>query len=307
MEMKHSKNVWPVQAPCQIAYQDVLTGRLCLRPYLDLNKRLYIWGIAFDGMVFKLKHETDGNWNNVSVLKDDKAEAIMPTTAELDFAFNNKQAFNATVDILKAQKIDADYWREGWYWSSEEKGDSAVVVDMSDGRAEIVPKRMNNGYVRFVSRKIHNKPINVRYTLVYLRDGKFEVSLDLRVERIGDLWGLQTGKEFCRLVNEPQKISWYDATALAKQMSTSQIKYFLPNDEALRNLVTYKDAVNDALAILSTYGAQVDLFEDRSWELLTDREHYDDTFVTYFSEAVPKTKPYTCRMFAKSVKHPTVI
>lgn len=312
MDKKHSEMIWPIPKSCQIAYLDTvdfLTGRLTLRPYLNLHQQSHIWGIAVDGLVFKLQHETDGNWQNASALPQDKSEAAMPTTAELDVVFYHQAAFNATVDVLRKHKIAADYWRQGWYWSKEEQGSCAIVVDMSNGRADLMPKHMNNGYVRLISRKVATKPINIRFPLVYITDDEVKLSLDFRPELKDCLWGLQTGKHYCHLTNEPQKLSWNDAVAYAKQMSGKNVQYILPSHDELREVVTYNEQVNDALAILSCYGADVDLFEDKFWEYLLDNDYsYDKkAFVSYFSEVIPKDRPFACRLFAKAKKKPTVI
>ena len=70
---KNTHSIWPVQAPCQIAYRDPISGYFWLRPYVDLQRKGKIWGIAINGIVYYLKHESDGDWNTAITLKDERS------------------------------------------------------------------------------------------------------------------------------------------------------------------------------------------------------------------------------------------
>ncbi len=297
--LKHSRMIWPVKAPFMIAYRDKLTGTLDLQPYVDLQWKIKIWGIAFNGLVFKLNHEPGADWWHAEVYTD-KSQGSMPTTHELDVAYANKEGFNEIIDFLKEHGMNAERWQSGWYWSKEEKGDDAVVMDMDCGQAELVSKRIKNGYTRLVSHKIgSNNHITVRYPLAYLHNGKFETSYDLILSRINELWGIQLGKGYFHLTEEPEKMLWADGMALAERLCTNEIKYSLPRKEAFEEVVKYRDAVNDALIKLEAYGIHTDLWMDKGLGYLTSSEN-GDYFATYLHEIIPKTRPCICRLYAKN-------
>ena len=296
--LKHSRMIWPVKAPFMIAYAEALTGRLELLPYVDLRWKIKIYGIAFCGMVFKLTHEAGADWNT-ALGYTDKSSGVMPTTAELDFAFLNKAGFNEIIDFLTEHGVKAERWQSGWYWCNEENGDNAAVVDMDCGKAELIEKRIKNGYIRLVSRKMSAKPVSVGYPLAYLHNGQFEVSYTLYTSRLQELWGIQLSKGYFRLTEEPQKMLWADGVALAERLSTDKIKYSLPRKEAFEEVVKYRDAVNDSLIKLEAYGVHTDLWLDKSLGYLTSSEN-GEYFATYLHEIIPKTTPCICRLYAKN-------
>lgn len=296
--LKHSKMIWPVKAPFMIAYADKLTGGLDLKPYVDLQWKIKIWGISFNGMVFKLNHEPGADWWNACRYTD-KSDGSMPTTDELEAAFEQKEGFNEIIDFLREQGMSAEPWQSGWYWSKEEQNDDAVVMDMDNGRAELVQKRVKNGYTRLVSRKTVSKPINIGYPLAYLHNGKLETSYDLILSRRNELWGMQIGKGYFRLTEEPKKMLWADGMSLAESLCTDEVKYSLPRKEAFEEVVKYRDAVNDALIKLEAYGVHTDLWTDKGFKYLTSSEN-GDYFATYLHEIIPKTTPCTCRLYAKN-------
>lgn len=281
-----------------IAYRDPLSGALELLPYVDLQWKVKIWGIEFGGMIFKLVHEAGSDWYKASQYTD-KSNGVMPTTAELDFAYAYKGGFDEIIDFLKEHKVSAERWQSGWYWCNEESGDKAAVVDMACGKCELIEKRIKNGYTRLVSRKIAHKPISVGYPLAYLHNGQFEVSYTLYPERLNELWGLQLSKGYFCLTEEPRKMLWADGTTLAKNLCTDKIVYSLPRKEAFEEVVKYRDAVNDALIKLEAYGVHTDLWLDKSLQYLTSSEN-GEYFATYLHEIIPKTRPCTCRLYAKN-------
>ena len=184
MEKKHTRLVWPVEEPFQIAYKEPITGILKLRPYIELQWKMKIWGIAFANMVFKLTHEPGKDWQGAMNCVDEKCRAFLASTADLDLAYAHKEGFDKIVDFLQAHKVSAERWHDGWYWSKEDNGDEATVVDMQNGRAELISKHIKNGYVRLVSRRIaSNANLTVHDPLVYLHNGKFEVSYTLDLQR----------------------------------------------------------------------------------------------------------------------------
>ena len=296
--LKHSKMIWPVKAPFMIAYADKLTGGLDLKPYVDLQWKIKIYGIALGGMVFKLTHEAGADWNQAKVFTD-KSNGLMPTTDDLDLAFAHKDGFNEIIDFLKLHSVAAEPWQAGWYWSSENSGENAVVVDMDCGKAELIEKRVKNGYTRLVSRKTVSKPINVGYPLAYLHNGKLETSYNLILSRLDELWGMQIGKGYFRLTEEPEKMLWADGMSLAESLCTDEVKYSLPSKEAFEEVVKYRDAVNDALIKLEAYGVHTDLWTDKGFKYLTSSEN-GDYFATYLHEIIPKTTPCICRLYAKN-------
>lgn len=303
--LKHSKLIWPVKAPFMIAYRDALSGSLELHPYVDLQWKIKIWGVAVDGMVFKLTHEAGADWKTAQSYTD-KSNGGVPTTAELDTAYANKEGFDEIADFLKKHGVAAECWNSGWYWSREDSGDDAVVMDMSCGQTELIQKRIKNGYTRLVSRKISNKPINVGYPLAYLHNGQFEVSYTLFASRLNELWGIQLSKGYFHLTEEPQKMLWKEGMALAERLSTDKVKYSLPRKEAFEEVVKYRDVVNDALIKLEAYGVHTDLWLDKSFGYLTSSEN-GEYFATYLHEIILKTTPCTCRLYAKNVGGTIVI
>lgn len=306
METKnHTRFIWPIQEPFKIAYRDPLTGFLTLLPYVDLQWKIKIWGIAIGQIVFKLTHEAGTDWKT-ALTYTDLCHGAMPDTADLDTAFAHKAAFDEIIEFLKSNRVAAETWNNGWYWSREDAGDEATVVDMANGQAELISKRIKNGYVRLVSRRIDTrKPHTVRYPLVYLDEGIFKVSYDLDLSRKEQLWGIQLGKKYFSLRKEPNQ-TWYEATKKAQQMSTDLVRISLPKKEMFDEIAKYRDAANDALMKLQAYGIETDLWEDKSLKYLTASE-YLDHYVTWWHEMIPKDQPEPCRFIGENRKHGTVV
>lgn len=302
MKQKNTSTIWPVQAPCQIAYQDPLSGYFWLRPYVDLKRKSKIWGIALNGIVFCLKHEPDGDWNTAIELKDERSRAQMATTTELDIAFSYKDAFNDTVKLLKQLHLEADEWRNGWYWSNENQDENAVVIDMADCHSELVPKRLRNGYVRMVSHYVVKKPVMVGYNLVYLHEGRFKLATDFRPYLGQYLWGLDCGKFYLHLSEETQKLTLGAGLARAGGLCTESLKIELPTQTDVEQAIKEKNALNDALVILSAYGIKVDLVNNRDPYWLTKKLYHAngfDGFVTYFNRLIRADEPCICRLVGR--------
>lgn len=308
MKNLHTTTIWPVQAPCLIAYRDPLTGYFWLRPYVDLQLKSKIWGIAVHGQVFKLVHEDDGSWFEAKKRSDDLSRAKMPSTTVIDIASAYRREFDATVELLKQLKIEAEPWRSGWYWTNEEDGDKATVLDMANGRIEFVPKKMRNGYVRLVSNYITKKPITVGYSLAYLNEGRLEISTDYKPELKNQLWGLHVGKNFLcmRLTYEKDSMDWQTGFELGKSLSTDKLDVALPKAGDVDNVGKEKDAINNALVKLSAYGINVDLIVSRDLHWLTQSSYGNDMFLTYNHFLVHKDSCRLCRLFATN-KGKTVV
>lgn len=303
MENKNTYSIWPVQAPCQIAYRDPLSGYFELRPYVDLRRKTKIWGIAIDNLVFRLVHETDGDWNTAITLGDEKSRAKIATTTELDIAFNHKNSFNNTVKLLKKLHIEAEEWRSGWYWSDEVyRQDNAVVMDMANGKTELLPKRMRNGYTRLISHYVVKKPIMVGYNLVYIHEGRFKLATDFRPYLKQYLWGLDCGKYYLHLNEEPQRLILSKGFARADSLCTDKLKFDLPTSDELENIIKEKNALNDALVILSAYGVNVDLVNNREPHWLTKSLYQSgdfDGFVSYYNRLIRADEPCICRLVGR--------
>lgn len=307
MEEKHTHFIWPVRPPFKIAYRDPLTGFLSLLPYIDLQWKIKIWGISIGKRVYKLTHEAGADWNTAKNYADTLCRGYMPTTADLDSAFAVKEGFDDIIAFLKSKNVAAEPWNNGWYWSNEDQGDDATVVDMSNGKAELISKRIKNGYVRLVSGRIaSDKHLTVRYPLVYLDEGIFKVSYDLDLSRKDQLWGIQFGKKYFCLRQETEKQTWFQAKEKAQALSTDLIRISLPKKEMFDELVKYRDSANDALMKLQAYGIETDLWEDKSWSYLTSSE-YLDHYVTCRHEMIPKDSPELCRFIGENVKNHTVM
>lgn len=302
METKNTSTIWPVQAPCQIAYRDPLCGYFWLRPYVDLQRKGKIWGIAVDGIVYYLKHETNGDWNTALTLKDELSKAKMATTLELEVAFTHKEAFNATVQLLNKLGIVADEWRNGWYWTDEHKDDNAAVIDMNDCHIELVPKRIRNGYVRLTSHYVTNKPIMIGCNVVYVHEGRFKVATDFRPYLSQYLWGLDGGKYYLRLTEEPQKMKLHDGFSLAASLSSDMLKIELPKQDEVEKIIAEKDSLNNALAILSSYGVDVNFVNNRQPYWLTQNIYQTnsfDGFATYGHRIIRKDELCICRLVGR--------
>jgi len=302
MKDLHTKTIWPVQSPCLIAYRDPLAGYFWLRPYVDLQLRSKIWGIAIHGQIFRLIHEEDGNWYSAKKLGDTLSRAKMPSTTVIDIASTYRREFDATVQLLKQLNINAEPWRNGWYWTDEDNGDDATVMDMANGRIEFVPKKMRNGYVRLVSHYITKKPITLGYSLAYLCDGHLELASDFRPELRDKLWGLHVCKSYLcmKLVYEPNKLNVNDGLQLATSLSSDDLRVELPTRENVESVAKEKDAINDTLVKLSAYGVNVDLLTSRDIFWLTQTLYGKKGFVTYGSRFIPADELCLCRLFAKN-------
>ena len=288
-----------------IAYMDRLTGLMDLRPFVDLSKRMSIWGIAVDGLVFKKTHEVDSDWTTATQISESKSRAILPDTTELDIGYYHRQAFNETVGVLKSCGIEADPWKKGWYWSREDDGDNAVVIDMCNGETDFVPKRLNNGYVRLVTHRVKTvQHISVRAALLYLNNGKFEWSLELEPERLSQLWGINVGGAFMRLTEESEKCDWYQGTEKAKTLSNEFCKVALPKQEDFEYISKYASSVNDSLAMISAYGVSTDFVSADFYRhrYLTSSEYGKDSFLSYDRCVTKKTIPCYCRFIGEEIK-----
>ena len=302
---KHTYLIWPVQSPFKIAYRDPLTGYLSLLPYIDFQWKMKIWGIAIGERVFKLTHESGTDWNTASSYTD-LCHGTMPDTADLNVAFMYKSGFDDIITLLKSKNVSAEYWNRGWYWSREHKGEEATVVDMTDGTSELIAKRIKNGYVRLVSTRISNDAyLTVRYPLVYLEDGLFKISNNLNLSKKDKLWGIQLGKRYFCLRQEPEMLTWYQAVKKAQTLTTDLVRISLPKKEMFDEPAKYRDSINDALMKLQAFGIKTDLWEDKSLKYLTSSEHLD-CYVTWWHEAIPKDKPEPCRFIGENRKHGTV-
>ena len=303
--LKQTKTIKPVNTPCMVAYMDRLTGQMDLRPYVDLNKRINIWGIAIDGLIFKKTHEQDRGWLPTSQLSEYKSRATLPTTADLNIGYQNQQAFNETVEILKSCNIAADAWEKGWYWSCEEEGDKAIMVDMTLGQTDLVSKHLQDGYVRLVSRRVKAvQHISVGCALLYHSEGKFHWSLEIDPERLSQLWGINIGGVYLRLTEETEKCNWYQGMEKAKALSSEFCHISLPGQEKFGFIDKYADAINDSLAMISAYGVPVDfvssdLFRHR---YLTSTEYGKDGFLSYDRCVTKKTTPCYCRFIGEEIK-----
>ena len=291
-----------MEAPFRIAYRDPITGYLSLLPYVDLQWKIKIWGIAVDRRVYKLVHESGTDWNTAIGYADTLCHGYLADTADLDCAFANKEGFDEIAAFLKSKNVAAELWHNGWYWSRENSGERATVVDMSDGKAELIEKRIKNGYVRLVSRRIVNNPITVRFPLVYLDEGILKVSYDLDLVRKNQLWGIQFGKKYFKLRQEAEKMTWFQAKEKAKELSTDEVRIMLPKKEMFEEQRLHRDAVNDALMKLQAYGIETDLWEDKSWSYLTNSE-YLDHYVSCQHELIPKNSLEPCRYIGENIRH----
>ncbi len=305
MKENHTKYIWPVEAPFRIAYRDPLSGVMTLLPYVDLQWKMKIWGVSIEERVYKLTHEPGADWFKAKGYVDKLCQGYMPNTDDLDTAFAYKQGFNEIVEFLKSKKIAAEPWNDGWYWSTEEEADSAAVIDMSNGYAELIDKKIKNGYTRLVSRRITDKTPGVHYPLVYFDEGIFKISYDLILSRKDQLWGIQSGKNyFCLREEKPQ--NWYQAKAAAEKMSTDLVRISLPKKEMFDELRREREHVNDALMKLQAFGIATDLWLDKSWGYLTASE-YLDHYVTCEQEMIPKSEVNPCRFIGENRKHHTVL
>ncbi|MBR3676874.1 MAG: hypothetical protein IKN71_07050 [Alphaproteobacteria bacterium] len=305
MKEKHTRFIWPVDEPFKIAYRDPLSGIMTLLPYIDLQWKMKIWGVSIGERVYKLNHEPGADWFKASAYVDKLCQGYMPTTDDLDEAFAYKEGFNEIIALLKSQRIAAEPWVDGWYWSTEDDGDKATVVDMSDGKAELIDKKIKNGYTRLVSRRIADKTPTVHYPLVYFDEGIFKISYDLILSRKNQLWGIQSGKNyFCLREEKPQ--TWYQAKTAAESVCDDKVRISLPKKEMFDELRREREAVNDALMKLQAFGIVTDLWKDKYWRYLTASE-YLDHYVTCEHEMIPKDTINPCRFIGENRNHRTVL
>lgn len=306
---QNTSMIWPVQAPCLIAYRDPLVGYFWLRPYIDLHLRNKIWGIAVHGQIFKLVHEEDGNWYSAKKLGDTLSRAKMPSTTVIDIASTYRREFDATIELLQKLSIKAEPWRNGWYWTDEEKGDDATVMDMANGRIEFIPKKMRNGYVRLVSHYVTKKPETIGYSLAYLRNGQLELASDFRPELKDCLWGVHVGKGYLcmKLTYEPQKMTVNDGVELSKSLSTDKINFTLPERINVDDIAKEKESLNNAFAKLSAYGVKTDPLVMKEMFWLTKSFYGKQGFISYGSRYFNSDETCLCRMFAKNTGKTVVI
>lgn len=312
MKKVSTRTIWPVDEPCQIAYRDPIAGYLWLRPYIDVRKKSKIWGIALgDNIVFKLTHESDGDWYTASTMMDKLSRAKMPDSSELELAEMHRTTFDNVVLQLRKLGVDAEFWRNGWYWSSEDSGKKAVVLDMACGKFELVAKNMKNGYVRLISRYLTAKPEDIGYNLAYLRNGRFEVATDFRAELKDKLWGMQINRGYMSLRQESEKRTFFQMENLGKVTNENDLFAFdLPYLKQVEEVAKYHSDINEALAKISAYGVDVDLVKMNDiWWITKDRRMMADStgFVTFGNRYIRGDELCTCRLWGYNLKGTVVI
>ena len=305
--MKETKYIKPVQSPCLIAYKDRLTGYMNLRPYIDMNKKSQIWGIAISSMVFKLTNENDCNWNDAANFQvNDKSRAHMPTTTNLDAALYYKDEFNSTVEKLNKCGVKADFWLDGWYWSFEEIGDDGVVVDIAVGNIDVKDKTQCC-HLRLVSNYLNPQPhISIGSALLYMDDGKFSWKMELDTKRLDKVWGMNISGVFVHITEEKEKCTWYEAQKTAQNLSDKNVCISLPKAEICEFMEKHADSINDKLAILSAYGLETDFVVsdlDKHLYLTSTTNNFDaNYFVAYEHRIVHKNSKCFCRFVGENVK-----
>lgn len=307
-EFTHTVYIWSVPKGIQIVYADVLTGKLEVKPYLDIKKSRSVWGIAVNGTAFKKTHAPLNDWYKAFENRDAKPVACLPDTHQLDSAFAHKEAFNDTVAILNHCGIAAEPWQDAWYWSHEDNPAEAqaTVVDMTDGTAKMVDKRMRNGYVRLCTRNFGEpKAIMLGYNPIYRRPDEdfFRSSVELVKEGIPYLWGLHLDKDVFLAVKNFVNCNWYQGNEEAAKRSTTRLQLYLPTQAVWRDVEQYRDAINSALLIARAYGAEVELLDKKTDYLTLDS--YDDKFITFWHQLIPKTQSCPCRFAGKTLKGKT--
>lgn len=305
MEAKYTRTIRPVKAPCMIVYAEQISGKMELRPYIDVNKKRKIWGVAIDGLAFKKTHEADGDWNRAMDCREEKFAAFLPTTTQLDVASRHIDCFNEVIKQLRECYIEAEYWRDGWYWSREEQGDNAVMLDMSTGLAELMSKRFKNGYVRLATYKpLPAKLITLPYALLYMENGYLQPRLGFEPDKKDLIWGLRIGKnaDIC-LKKEAKPLNWYQAQEKAMKISNDKVRYSLPSKEVVEQINDFAGMINDTLAVLQSYGVVVDFVnkgKTYKTKYLTATE-CGEYFLTHENEMVSKECPCECRYVAYNV------
>jgi hypothetical protein len=148
----------------------------------------------------------------------------------------------------------------------------------------------------------------VGYPLAYLIDGHLEIANNYYPELRDKLWGLHVGKRFLcmKLTYEPNKMTVDKGFALGQSLSTPQLRVDLPEKENVDDVAKEKDSINDTLAKLSAYGANVDLIFSKDLIWLTKTLYEDRGFLSYNYSFVLKDQACLCRMFAKN-KGKTVV
>ena len=309
MDRIKTRKIIPVQAPCFIAYKDPLVNYFWLRPYVDMGLKHKIWGIALNGQVFRLVHEEDGDWDQAPKFEENRNKLpAIPSTTVIDIASYYRREFDATVELLQSLGIKAEPWRNGLYWTSEEDGDNATVLNMRKGSFEFRPKDTYNIYIRLVSNYIVKKPDIMDYPLAYLIDGHLEIANDYHPELRDKLWGLHVAKSYVcmKLSYEPEKMTVTDGLALGKSLSGEALRIDLPKTDYVDGIGREKDGINNTLAKLAAYGAKVDLIYSKDLFWLTNSLYDKKWFVTYGNRMIPVEEAALCRLFGKN-KGKTVI
>lgn len=303
--MENNTYVRSIDAPCQIAYH-MLTGKLELRPYLDLRYRHHIWGIAIQGVVYKKTHDPAGSWTSISETDDPKVKSRLPSVEELHNAYLFKQAFNNTIAVLKSCNIDADYWQDGYYWSDQSCDETlATALDFSTGYTDSLERDFSAGLVRKVSLNTKQPPfIVVGLPLIYWnRIDRFEIKQDLLLPRSNQIWGLQLDKDmFVSIRQSSSPCTWDEAYKQAEEKSTASVCVTLPSMKMLDLAHERMNLLNRAAIILRSYGIQADLWQK---EMYWSNMEYDKRSAmarnmanTYSNLVVRKSALGYCRLMA---------
>ena len=140
----------PIPSPSKLVYTDK-DGKKEVLEVLVVARKNDITGIVSAGVEVALLNEDNSNWKDAK--KKEKNGWLLPRhfEGETGRLFAGGKKLNETVEFLKKYGVNAELWKEGWYWCSEEYSEgNAYVFDMNTGRVGYGGKDAYGVYVRLV-------------------------------------------------------------------------------------------------------------------------------------------------------------
>ena len=143
-----------VSTPLPIVYRRK-DGNTFTLPYLDLARVKEVWGIQVGDVFFKKTHEMEDvyekahNISKKASVKDKHYRFAL--TSEFQKAFELKDEFNQTAEILRRHAVQAENWQNGSYWCYGAQTNTALKFSMENGTSSVYAKHCGTtGFVRLI-------------------------------------------------------------------------------------------------------------------------------------------------------------
>ncbi len=145
------------EMPCKLVYRKA-NGEFEVLPILDRSRINKLCCIECAEVWVCLKNSGFGDMDDAIKGEEDLGNGWkkgLIDGVDLNYIYLLKDAFAATVSILKSLSVDADHWLKGWYWSETHKEPSHYLAfDMRKGFFELTDRTNSNGFIRYCYKRV---------------------------------------------------------------------------------------------------------------------------------------------------------